>query len=117
MSDAEKQYEDPFIDAFDAMQDYLHRTAVEHGFHDGPINFGEKIALIHSEVSEALEGYRHGNPPDEHCPDFSSAEVELADAIIRIMDLGGRLGFRLSDAILAKAKFNESRPYKHGKKF
>lgn len=117
MSDEGKQYEDPFIESFNAMQDYVHRTAVEHGFHDDAINFGEKIALIHSELSEALEGYRHGDPSDEHCPEFTSAEVELADAIIRIMDLSGRLCLRLADAILAKAKFNESRPYKHGKKF
>ncbi len=111
------EYEQEFIRIFDGMQEYVHKTAVEHGFHEGEVNVPEKIALMHSELSEALEGYRHGNPPDEHCPDLSSLEVELADAVIRIMDLGGRLGLRLSDAILAKAKFNQSRPYKHGKKF
>lgn len=95
----------------------IHEWAKEKGFWNQERNEGEIIALIHSELSEALEGLRKGNPPDEHCPEFSSAEIELADAVIRIMDFCHAKGYRLSEAIVAKMMYNETRPYKHGKKF
>ena len=81
-----------------------------------PQNDGEKIALMHSELSECLEGLRHGNPPDDKCPEFSSAEVELADTIIRIFDLAERRGWNVADALFAKTLYNRSRPHKHGGK-
>lgn len=67
-----------------------------------------KFALIHSEVSEALEGYRKG-AWDDHLPDFKSVEVEMADVLIRVFDLSGALGLRLGDAMVAKAAYNLSR--------
>lgn len=76
----------------------------------------EKIALIHSEVSEALEGVRKPGP-DAHCPEFTSEEVELADALIRILDYAGGFNIRLSEAMEAKLLYNAQRPFKHGKKF
>jgi len=74
------------------------------------------IATIHSELSEALEAYRGGNPVSHKIPDFSAAEEELADAVIRIMIHGGARGYRLAEAIIAKIRFNSTRPCKHGGK-
>lgn len=77
---------------------------------------GEMIALMHSELSEALEYYRKGNGPSDHIM-FSGLEEEFADVIIRILDTAHKMNLHLGAAILAKMNFNESRPYKHGKKF
>lgn len=69
----------------------------------------EKLCLIHSEVSEAMEGHRKGLP-DDKLPHRTAIEVELADAIIRIGDLAGALGLDLGGAIAEKMEFNRVRP-------
>lgn len=107
-----------FAQSFKDLQAEVHANARIHGWHDEGFNKGEKLALIHSEVSEALEAERHGNPPDDHIPEFSGVEAELADTVIRIMDYAALRGINVADAIIAKHKYNEKRPYKHGgKKF
>jgi len=68
----------------------------------------EKIALIHSELSEALEADRKGLM-DGHLPDRPGIEVELADALIRICDLAGALDLDLAGAVVAKLHYNQSR--------
>jgi NTP pyrophosphatase (non-canonical NTP hydrolase) len=70
--------------------------------------FLAKLALIHSEVSEALEGYRK-DQMDDHLPHRKMAEVELGDAVIRICDLAGKAGYDLAGAILEKLEYNASR--------
>lgn len=90
--------------------------AEEKGWHDSDNNDGECIALMHSELSEALEALRRDNPADTNCPAFTSLEIELADVIIRIFDYAGLRRLNLAEAILAKMKYNHSRGYKHGDK-
>ena len=71
-------------------------------------NFGEMIALVHSELSEALEAHRK-NLMDDKLPHRRGVEVELADAVIRIFDIAGGLGYDLGGAYVEKLKYNQSR--------
>lgn len=98
---------------------YVHANAIAKGWYDTQRSVAEAVAMIHCELSEYLEAMRSEDPgkPDKHCPDFSAAEVELADAIIRILDHAASQGHRVADALIAKHKFNLTRPYKHGKRF
>jgi len=71
-------------------------------------NVGELLCLIHSEVSEAMEAHRK-SLKDDKLPHRDGLEVELADAIIRIMDLAGHLGLDIGGALEEKHKFNQQR--------
>lgn len=72
--------------------------------------------LMVTEVAESTEGLRHGDPPDDKVPEFTASEAELADVVIRIMDMAERYKLRVAEAIVAKAIMNAGRPYMHGGK-
>ena len=113
----ERRWMDEFILRFNKMAEYIHEWAKRKGFWDHDRNDAECIALMHSELSEALEALRHGNPQDDKIPEFSGLNAELADCIIRIMDYTAARELDVGAAIVAKMAYNEKRPYKHGKEF
>ena len=73
----------------------------------------QALALIHSEISEALEADRK-DLKDDKLPHRSGLEVELADAIIRIKDFAGGKDLDIDGAIEEKLAYNTTRPYLHG---
>ena len=109
-------HEAVFVESFNLLANNVHDTAVEKGWWDEERNNGEIIALMHSELSEALEAIRHGNPPDDKIPEFTGVEAELADVIIRIMDMAPARGWRIAEAVIAKIAMNKTRARKHGGK-
>ena len=110
--------EKDFVDSFDELSSEAYRTAKEKGFWEGDNdNVPSKLCLMHSEISEALEAYRLGNPPSEKIDGFSSIEEELADEIIRVMDFSKRHSLRTAEAVISKLWYNkDERSYKHGGK-
>ena len=102
--------------AFKLIENISHTNSLEAGWwHDIEtgeklvINVPEKLCLIHSEISEAMEGHRK-NLMDDKLPHRKQIEVELADAVIRIADLAKGLDLDVAGAIAEKLEFNKIRP-------
>ena len=106
-----------------------HKTATEKGWWDSTElpsssrNNPELLALIHSEVSEALEAYRETGM--EHLDNVwyeaqggkpEGFVIELADVVIRIADLCGEFKLDLEKALAEKMSYNGTRSYRHGNK-
>lgn len=102
---------------FNEMARNVYANALAKGWWDGGNrNKGELIALMHSELSEALEALRNGDPESEKTPGHSQVAEELADAVIRIMDYASAFNLDLGRAIVDKAAYNTTRPHRHGGK-
>lgn len=104
-----------------AYQRDVHRTAVEHGWWDEPRTVLEALALVHAEISEAVEEYRIDNTnlaavKRTEAGKIDGFGVELADAIIRILDLCEHLGIDMESLLVQKGEYNKTRPYRHGGK-
>lgn len=116
---AEIEAENGWLDRPDWVEDALQLCLPAH-IHEGirqatEVNDGQSIALMHSELSEGLEGLRK-NLMDDHLPDRKMIEVELADVVLRIMGYAQRRGLDVASAILEKQEYNAKRPHRHGGK-
>ncbi|QMV44448.1 nucleoside triphosphate pyrophosphohydrolase family protein [Cohnella cholangitidis] len=110
-----------------------HQNAINKGWYEEPHSFGEVIALMHSELSEALEDHRNGRGLTEiwyenkelktrlHSPVSADCKpcgipTELADTVIRIFNFCGHVGIDLEAVIHEKMAYNATRPKRHGGK-
>lgn len=102
-------------DEINKLRDTCFQASLDAGWHTdiqtGELkdrNKAEMICLMHSELSEAMEGERK-NLMDDHLVHRKMAEVEMADAVIRIMDYCGRFGYDIGGAIVEKLAYNANR--------
>lgn len=120
--------EEAFIQAFNDLAKTIHqdnvakgfwpeggRVDTESGFSPGTRNVGESLMLTVTELSEGYEAWRK-DKKDDHLPHRDGLTVEIADAMIRLMDLSYGLGLPVAAALIEKLVYNRQRPHMHGKK-
>lgn len=111
----------------------IHAQNIKKGFWENPKEIGTLLMMVNSELVEALEADRENRYTNEtdkkelfNSKNFKETfenrikntfEDELADAVIRIFDICGSRGIDLTWHIVKKMKYNETRPYKHNKKY
>lgn len=102
-------------DGIKSAMNLSHATATNAGWYCDPAtgspihrNFDEVVALMHSELSEALEAHRKGLM-DDKLPHRSGIEVKFADCIIRILDTAAALGLDVAGALIEKNRYNRLR--------
>jgi NTP pyrophosphatase (non-canonical NTP hydrolase) len=117
------------------LQNEIHDNAILKGFWEEPVNLGEKMMLIVTEVAEMCEAHRKGikmntsidaviglTDNEDFKRDFEAKvkdtfEDEMADALIRLLDMAKRQNIPIMKHIEAKMRYNSLRPYKHGKSY
>lgn len=107
-------------EAFRILVDECHGNARERGFHVNDRSFGDDIALMHTELSEAYEAFRDGEWPNQELYESDGKPIgipsEIADLLVRAFDTCGKYAIPIGNAIVEKMVYNRGRPYKHGGK-
>lgn len=111
--------------SLDDMMHDVYTNNVEHGWFDSERSFGDDIALLHSEVSEAYEAYRINGDTLDQTPYNIAVDIatvkpegvgsELADVFVRLLDTCKRHNIDLEFEFRRKMTYNRTRPFKHGK--
>ena len=99
-------------------QKYVAKWAKEKGWMDREVPVPEQCALLHSEVSEALEAWRNKEPTSwtDTAGKPQGIGSEYADVLVRLLHYSALLGIDLEEEFNRKMKYNETRSYRHGGK-
>jgi len=111
-------YDKEFLKAYRRVAEQQYSINASKGFWDDP-NLAHpaiQIAKLHSEISEALECLRFGNPPDKNIRHYGGVDVQLSDALGILMGMEVGHGYKISEALLHKQYFNVGRERMHGGK-
>lgn len=115
----------PIVNHLNGLAELAHACAKDHGFHDENAgrstveNFAIWTTNIHGEVSELWEAARNNTldqPCDKPALNLTCEEEELADIILRTLDLAKARNVNIGLAVIMKYNFNLTRPHKHGHK-